>query len=228
MSTPGVPGPHRLDIGSGLARWTLFVVLLLAFILVPFFLLEGKMNALVQQTLHSGASIALVTAMVIVFLVVDIALPIPSSFVLSTTGYLLGLTAGTIVCFIGMTAASVAGYWLGRYAGGPLAQRVVGRAHLERFTQLSMRHGDALLVAFRAVPVLAEATTILAGISRMAFPRFLLVVSLGNFVVSLLYAWIGAVSASQSSFLFASVASIVLPVLIVLGARRLAAANPLQ
>jgi len=36
------------------------------------------------------------------------------------------------------------------------------------------------------------------------------------------YAWIGAVSASQSSFLFATVASIVLPVLIVVALRRAA------
>lgn len=56
----------------------------------------------------------------------------------------------------------------------------------------------------------------------MPILRFTLVVSLGNAVVALMYAWIGAVSASQSSFLFALIASIVLPVLIVLALRRAA------
>lgn len=204
------------------ARWTLFVALLLAFILVPFFVLEGRMNELVQQTLQSGASVAWITLAVVVFLLADIVLPIPSSFVLTTTGYLLGVAWGSAVCFIGLTCASLGGYVLGRYVGGPVAQRVVGRAQLERFADLSQRHGDALLVAFRAMPVLAEATTILAGISRMPLPRFLLVVSIGNGVVAGVYAWIGAVSASQSSFLIASVASILLPVLIVLAMRRAA------
>jgi membrane protein DedA with SNARE-associated domain len=102
---------------------------------------------------------------------------------------------------------------------------VVGRAQLERFADLSQRYGDALLVAFRAMPVLAEATTILAGISRLPLPRFVLVVSIGNVVVALVYAWIGAVSASQSSFLIASVASILLPVLIVLVMHRAARKN---
>lgn len=204
------------------ARWSVFVVLLLAFVLVPFFLLEGRMNDLVQQTLQSKASVALITLAVIVFLLADIVLPIPSSFVLTTTGYLLGTVWGTAVCFVGLTCASLGGYALGRYAGGPLAQRVVGRAQLDRFADLSQRYGDALLVAFRAMPVLAEATTILAGISRMPLPRFLAVVSIGNFVVAGVYAWIGAVSASQSSFLIASVASILLPVLIVLAMRRAA------
>lgn len=205
---------------QAVARWVLFVTLLLAFILVPFALLEGRMDALVQRTLHSNASLALITAAVVVFLLADIVLPVPSSFVLTTTGYLLGLGAGTAIGFAGLSAASLAGYALGRYAGGPLAQRIVGRAQLERFAALSARHGDALLVAFRAMPVLAEATTILAGISRMPVARFVLVTSIGNLVVAAVYAWIGAVSASQSSFVFASLAAIVLPVLIVLALRR--------
>jgi 3-dehydroquinate synthase len=204
------------------ARWSVFVLLLLGFILVPFVLLEGRINEWVQATLQSKASVAWITLAVIGFLLADIVLPVPSSFVLSTTGYLLGLGVGAAVCFVGLTCASLAGYALGRYAGGPLTQRIVGRAQLERFTHLSQRHGDLLLVACRAMPVLAEATTILAGITRLPLVRFVTVVSIGNLVVALVYAWIGAVSASQSSFLFASVASIVLPVIIVWSMRRAA------
>jgi len=203
-------------------RWGVFVVLLLAFILVPFLLLEGRINEVVQHTLQSEASIAWITLAVIAFLLADIVLPVPSSFVLSTTGYLLGAGVGAAVCFVGLSCASLAGYALGRYAGGPLTQRIVGRAQLERFAELSRRHGDLLLVAFRAMPVLAEATTILAGISRLPPLRFMIVVSVGNAVVALVYAGIGAVSANQSSFLFASIASIVLPVLIVWSLRRAA------
>lgn len=226
MSPPAIaPAAAATQLTWVVVRWAVFVVLLLAFILVPFFVLEGRMNALVQETLHSNASVLLITVAVVVFLLADIVLPVPSSFVLTTTGYLLGFGLGSAVCFVGLTCASLGGYALGRYAGGPLAQRVVGRAQLERFADLSQRYGDALLVAFRAMPVLAEATTILAGISRMPLPRFLLVVSIGNAVVAAVYAWIGAVSASQSSFLIASVASIVLPVLIVLAMRRAARKN---
>lgn len=222
MSLPSQPGPVASQAVSAVLRWSVFVVLLLGFILVPFALLEGRMNELVQHALQSGASIAWITLAVVAFLLADIVLPVPSSFVLSTTGYLLGFGAGTTVCFVGLSCASLAGYALGRYAAGPLTQRIVGRAQLDRFAELSCRHGDLLLVAFRAMPVLAEATTILAGISRLPLLRFTIVVSVGNLVVAAVYAWIGAVSASQSSFLFASVASIVLPVLIVLTLRRAA------
>ena len=44
-----------------LLRWSLFSAMLLAFILVPFFLLEDQLNALVQDTLQSNLSVALIT-----------------------------------------------------------------------------------------------------------------------------------------------------------------------
>jgi len=225
---PIMPSPARtvrsISI-SALLRWGLFVGLLLAFILVPFVVFEGQAQQMVERVLGSDASVALIAVAVTFFLLLDIALPIPSSFVLSSAGYLLGIWVGTLVCFLGLTCASLAGYWLGRYAGGPLAHRIVGKAQLERFAALSLRYGDLLLVAFRAMPVLAEATTILAGMARTPMHRFLRVVSIGNIVVAFVYAWIGAISASQSSFLFASIASIVLPILIVLAMRRAAASR---
>jgi uncharacterized membrane protein YdjX (TVP38/TMEM64 family) len=210
----------RTFLRSKTLRWALLGGLLLCFILVPFFVLEQRSDALAQRLLHSGTGMVLITLIVIGFLLADIVLPVPSSFVLSSTGYLLGIPAGTLVCFVGMTCASAAGYWLGRYAGGPLAQRIVGHAQLERFSALSHRYGDVLLVAFRAMPVLAEATTLLAGISRMPLPRFLAVVSLGNVLVALVYVCIGAVSASRSAFVLGAAISLVLPVLILLLARR--------
>jgi membrane protein DedA with SNARE-associated domain len=201
-------------------RWSLFTALLLGFILVPFVLFEDPMNAAVQEALRSQGSVALVTLAVVACLLADIALPIPSSFVLATAGFLLGAGLGTLVCFVGLSCASLAGYAIGRYAGEPLARRIVGADQLARFGALSRRHGDAVLVAFRAMPVLAEASTILAGTARMALPRFVVLVSIGNAVVAALYACIGAWSASQASFVAVSLAAMVLPVLIVLIGRR--------
>ncbi len=201
-------------------RWGLFGLLLLGFILLPFVLLEDRMNGVVQQALQGEHSLALVTGAVVAFLLADIALPIPSSFVLASTGFLLGAWAGTVVAFIGLSCASAAGYAIGRWAGAPVAERIVGREQLARFSALSQRHGDALLVAFRAMPVLAEATTLLAGTTRMAPWRYAGLVSIGNGVVAALYAGIGAWSASRESFLLVSLAAMVLPVLIVLAMRR--------
>lgn len=201
-------------------RWGLFTALLLGFILVPFLMFEDPMNAVVQDTLASTQPVAWMTLAVVAFLLADIVLPIPSSFVLASAGFLLGAGLGTVVCFFGLSCASLAGYAIGRFAGEPLAQRIVGREQLQRLSALSQRHGAALLVAFRAMPVLAEATTILAGTARMPLLRFGLLVSIGNGVVAALYACIGAWSASHASFMGVSLAAMALPVLIVLIVRR--------
>lgn len=207
-------------------RWSLLVLLLLAFILVPFVLLEAQMNAIVQAALHRDHSVVLITLGVVVLLLADIVLPIPSSFVLASTGFLLGAVWGTVVCFIGLSCAAAAGYAIGRWAGEPVCLRIVGRAELNRFASLSQRHGDALLVAFRAMPVLAEATTLLAGTTRMPVWRFALLVSIGNAVVAALYAGIGALSADRSSLVGVAVAAMVLPVLVMLVMRRFMPPRP--
>lgn len=224
LSSPAMTAPEPLLQRAApvrlMLRWSLLAALLLGFILVPFLLLEDQMSAVVHDALRSDRSIAIVTLAVVVFLLADIVLPIPSSFVLATTGFLLGAVWGTAVCFVGLTCASLAGYAIGRLAGEPLAERIVGRAELNRFRGVSARHGDALLVAFRAMPVLAEATTILAGTARMALWRFLALVSIGNLVVAALYAGIGAYSANRSSFLIVSVAAMAVPVLVMLVVRK--------
>lgn len=210
--------PHRL---VRVARWGLFALLLAGFVLLPFVLLDDRLAAFAEDALHAGRSVGYVTLAVVGLLLVDIVLPIPSSFVLATAGYLLGAGAGTLACFVGLSCASAVGYALGRVAGEPAARRIVGTAELDRLRAWAETRGDLLIVAVRAVPVLAEATVVLAGTARMPVARFAFLVSVGNLVVAALYAGIGAASASQQSFVWASLAAMGLPALLVLLARRL-------
>lgn len=213
--------PHRLVRG---ARWGLFALLLAGYVLLPFVLLDDRMAAFAEGALHAGRSVGYVTLAVVGLLLVDIVLPIPSSFVLATAGYLLGTGAGMLACFIGLSCASAVGYAIGRVAGEATARRIVGAAELERLRARARTHGDLLIVAVRAVPVLAEATVLLAGTARMPVARFAALVSVGNLVVAALYAGIGAASASQQTFVWVSVAAMALPVLLVLLARWLMSA----
>jgi uncharacterized membrane protein YdjX (TVP38/TMEM64 family) len=108
-----------------------FSVLLLGLILVRFVALEAELDALVRQTLASSQTLLLITLAVIVFLLADIVPPIPSNFVLATTGYQLGTVLGTAVNFTGLGCACLAGYALGR-AAGRLPHSIVGSTQLER------------------------------------------------------------------------------------------------
>lgn len=216
------------ELSASLLRWSLFWALLLAFILVPFFLLEDNVNAFAQRLLHTDHSLLLMFVIVAGLLVADIFLPIPSSFVMTMAGFAEGFVAGALASFVGLVCSCAVGYWLGQHGGSAIAARILGRAQLERFTMNSARYGDAMLIVFRAAPVLAEASVILAGMARMPLQRFFALTSLGNLGIALAYAWIGAYSADRAAFLLAFGASILLPVGVVVALRLCARARRLR
>ena len=70
------------------------------------------------------------------------------------------------------------------------------------------------MVAVRAVPVLAEASVLFAGIGSMRFGRFLLLTSLSNLGISLVYASVGAFAAEIQSFLLAVAGAVLVPLVV--------------
>jgi len=140
---------------------------------------------------------------VIALLAADVLLPIPSSFVAAGSVSLLGAVQGGASVFLGMTLAAWLGYALGHWGGQPLAARMAGERELLRARMLMDRHGSWLLLLCRGVPVLAEASTLLAGATRVPLLRFALVTALGNAGLSLAYALIGVLRLAGTSALLA-------------------------
>jgi membrane protein DedA with SNARE-associated domain len=122
-----------------------------------------------------------------------------------------------------MTAACWIGYQLGAGAGRGAAHRLIRERDLAWLEAASERWGSGVIMMFRAVPVLAEASAIFAGMSRMRRGRFMALATLSNAGISAVYAAVGAYSASVNSFLLAFIAAMLLPGLALLairGARR--------
>jgi len=191
-------------------RWTAIIFLLLALILVPFFLFEDRFNSLADQMVRAGASPGYVGAAVVALLASDVFLPIPSSVVAAAAGVLLGFWRGTAAIWIGMMSACLIGYAFGSRASAA-ARRFVGEEGMARAERLSARYGDFAIVLCRPVPVLAEASVIVAGIVERPFRRFLNLTLWSNLGVALGYAAIGAFSMRVDSFLLAFAGSMILP-----------------
>jgi uncharacterized membrane protein YdjX (TVP38/TMEM64 family) len=193
-------------------RWSLFVALVLAFILIPFMIWESPMNALSARWLHpEGSSRWEIGVAVALLLASDVLLPIPSSIISTSAGYLLGIAGGTMASFVGMTAGAGIGYVVGLRAGRSALQHIVTPAQRERLERSAAESGNWLLAAARSVPVLAEASVIVAGAARMPFGRFLAVTSLSNLGIAAVYATAGAMSATTGSFVLALGAALALP-----------------
>jgi uncharacterized membrane protein YdjX (TVP38/TMEM64 family) len=186
------------------ARWAILGVLLAAAIVVPFVLWEDALVALSRRWLESETNRLAVAGFAALLLALDLALPIPSSFVSAGAVAALGGVHGALAIWLGMTAGALAGYVLGRSGGTPAVERFVGHDELERATRLMDRFGSAVLVVCRGVPVLAEASVLVAGATRMRFATFATVTAAANLGLATAYALL-------SSFGWGGTAAVVTP-----------------
>jgi uncharacterized membrane protein YdjX (TVP38/TMEM64 family) len=199
-------------------RWLLLTVLLLAFILVPFVLFEEWFERLATGIMRGELAGWPAVALIGGFLSLDVFLPVPSSIISTAAGAVLGFGRGMAVIWAGMTAGCVLAYLLGARATG-VARRIIGRDGLDRAERVAATHGDWALVVCRPVPVLAEASVILAGLVHTPWRRFLLLTAAANLGIAAAYAAIGAFSMTVGSFLLTFVGALTIPALAMLAAR---------
>ena len=214
-------GPDAAPASLGSRAWLTIGVGLLLFVLVPFALLGTWFESVATEAVYASSPQWLLAAAVVALLALDIVLPVPSSVVSTTAGAALGFWPGLAASTLGMTACCQIGYAIGRTSGRAAAARFVGEAALADVERWVRVRGDWMLCVMRPVPVLAEASVLLAGVARVDSVRFTALTTLANLGVSAAYALAGATASSTGSILPAIAGAIVLPAL-VMGAASLA------
>jgi len=204
-------------------RWGLFTGIVLALVLVPFFLFEESIAGLSEALLQGSAGRLSVGVAVVLLLASDLFVPVPSSLVATASGLLLGLLPGMAATWVGMQSGALAGYGVGRLAGRRVAARIVGESELQRAARAHARWGGLFLIASRAVPVLAEGSVVIAGVASMPLLRFFVCVGMSNLAIAAVYAGVGAYVRDVNTFLMAFAASVLLPGSLMLAHRALAA-----
>jgi uncharacterized membrane protein YdjX (TVP38/TMEM64 family) len=205
-------------------RWALLWIVLIAAVLVPFFLFEDEFNAFAGRLASGEVSTSVAALAIGGLLALDVFLPVPSSIVSTAAGVLLGLGLGATVVWTGMMAGCLIGYFVG-VKSAPLARRLVGPDGLARAAHLANRHGVWAVVLCRPIPVLAEATVVFAGLVRAPLGRFVWLTALSNLGIAAGYAAIGAFSMRLDSFLMAFIGAIAVPGLALFVGRRLRASR---
>lgn len=177
-------------------RYWLVVGVMLAIFLLLFALAEWLRIPLLTDPsawLNRGGIVAALVG--VGLLIVDVALPVPSSLVMIAHGALFGVTFGTLLSLIGSVGAALVGFAIGR-RGSVWLDRIVSTEERLRVEQMLQRWGALAIVITRPVPLLAETTAILAGASAMSWQRAMIASFAGSFPAALLYALTGAVAAS--------------------------------
>lgn len=147
-------------------RQSITIIIALAVPIIPFAIIGEMPGEKWLSASDDGAWLFAMTGGTL--LVLDVALPLPSSIIGTLLGARLGLVPGFFTILLGLTTGHSLGYWLGR-----LTLSLI-RAELPET--------PTLLIVFlsRPVPVLAEASAIAAGASGMPFLHFIGVCVAGN------------------------------------------------
>jgi 3-dehydroquinate synthase len=182
-------------------RWLVLMLIVAGGIIGSKLLVENilgiPMEAMASRWLASaGWGTATLVA---VLLAADVALPIPSSFVMVFSGAAFGVGWGSVVALAGSIIGEWIGFELVRRYGRGVSSRLVGDDEFDRFSAFFDRHGIVAVILTRPLPVVMETMSLVAGLSTMSRSSFLLASLAGTAPIVVVYAWAGAVSRDVGS-----------------------------
>jgi uncharacterized membrane protein YdjX (TVP38/TMEM64 family) len=114
-------------------------------------------------------------------------------------GAAFGVWWGAALSLVGSIAGEWLGFELARIYGARWARRVAGDDEMARMRALMARHGVLAVVVTRALPVVMETMSVVAGMSAMSRARFLGASLAGTLPIVVVYAYAGAVSRQMDS-----------------------------
>ena len=117
---------------------------------------------------------------VILFLL-SIPLPIPSTPVAIAGGYVFGIVVGTALTILAALIGASIAFYLVRYYGEPLLEKVVSKHHIHHFIHIFKKRGINGAILAYAIPVFpSDSINFILGLSRIRYHTFLLVVIIGS------------------------------------------------
>jgi uncharacterized membrane protein YdjX (TVP38/TMEM64 family) len=170
------------------------IVVVVAALLTPYFLWHEEMDAYFESKEFATwlVSVKPYAWLIGVGLIVgDLVLPVPTPPVMATLGALYGTLAGGLISAIGSVLAGLTAYGVARLMGRRGTRWLASDEELAEFRRFFDSWGAAGIIASRALPVLPEVLTLLAGLAGMNLGRFTLSLVIGSLPVGFLAAWLG-------------------------------------
>ncbi|MFW5690625.1 MAG: TVP38/TMEM64 family protein [Planctomycetota bacterium] len=185
-------------------KLAVLVVCVVAFVLVPYFIWHEPMDAYFasqayQDWLKSVRPYA--WAIAIGLLVGDLVLPIPTTPIMATLGVLYGALLGGLIGSAGSVLAGLVAYGLARLLGERASRLLASEEEMADLRVFFDTWGVGGIIASRALPVVPEVLTFMAGLARMRLGRFVPALLIGALPVGLLLAWAGQASGTSSRLL---------------------------
>lgn len=147
------------------------------------------------DALHPGW----VAGAVILMLLLDLFIAVPTMTTILLAGFLMGTAAGGAASALGLMLLGTTGYLLGRRFGRPLVLRTLrDPARLSEIERAFAKNDLLVLFCCQALPILPELSCLLAGVARMPPRRFALGYAVGVVPFAFIVAHGGAISAPDN------------------------------
>lgn len=173
-------------------------------ILVPYFLWNEPMDEYFQSAEFAewvASARPYAWAVAIGLLIGDLFLPIPAPPVVAAVGVIYGAFWGGVIGAVGSFLAGLVAYCLARLAGRKAARFLAGEEEMADLQQFFDTWGVGGIIASRAMPVVPEVLTFLAGLAGMRLRRFMSALAVGAVPMGFLLAWAGSATGTSSTLL---------------------------
>ena len=193
-------------------KFIFFSVVIFTTLVLPLTFLEPLLDSYGDIALDwAGSDKLLVSVIVILALAADVILPVPNGLTNTFAGMSLGWAISSFVVWIGLNLGATIAYFIGRFAGEPIVKKIVGDREFTK-AQTTLKDFNIIgLIISRPIPGFAELTAITAGLSKISFKAFFLVVGITNIGVAIIFSGIGAAAIENDSSYLAFFGIAILP-----------------
>jgi uncharacterized membrane protein YdjX (TVP38/TMEM64 family) len=182
---------------KALIKFVLLLGAFFTFTLVVFKLLGVLSTDDIKLWLETAMELSpwIVGTIIVLLMLVDLFIAIPTLSLTILSGFFLGLELGVFYSSLGMLGAGTMGYLISRFHGDKLLRFVSkDEQQIEEMTRLFSMFGPFSLMLCRAAPMLPEVTSCLAGVTKMPYWKYLLFYSIGTLPYAVIAAYSGSIS----------------------------------
>ncbi len=167
------------------ARYWSYVILIaiaLGLLIIPFLFIDismfSSLSYLRNLMLTSGR---FGYFLLIMLLIASVPLPIPSTPIVLSGGYVYGAWVGTMISLLSIAIGSSISFWLVRFFGRPILNKLVDKRHFLHFNHILKKRGLAIVFISYALPIFpSDSISAILGLTRTSYHLFLVLLILGH------------------------------------------------
>lgn len=199
---PSKPGLNLQALYSG--KLLALIVVVVAFSVLTLVIVEATGGAQKFRAMVEGAGVWGPLVYVLLKASTYVIAPLSGTTVKLASGALFGVWDGMVLSLMGDTLGATLNYWIARSLGRKGVTKFAGRKALKQVDATAARVGgwQVLLGARLLLSAIYDFISYAAGLARFPFTPFLLVTALGGIPISIVFAYLGDATVTNSSVMY--------------------------